>query len=153
MTFPFFKTHCVHHRTHCGDQNSATQCHIHTSPYIFTALPEGVHPYNTGWTFSKTSKTSGEETHQSDWPLAQKHSQPHSTQLQTPGNACKGNPAHLLWGFVNYAHRNMFTLPLKFDIVPAGSTSLNWSRFWVCECLPQTTFNYISSLFFFVEKS
>lgn len=105
------------------------QCYTVSYSWSFIALQERAHPYNADRTFSKTSKTSGEETHQSDWPLAQKHSQPHSTQLQTPENGCKGNPTHLLRGFVNYALWNMFALPLKFDTVPAGSTSLNWSRF------------------------
>lgn len=40
------------------------------------------------------------------WP--KKHSQPHSTQLQTPENACRGSPARALWGFVSYALKYVY---------------------------------------------
>ncbi len=127
--FRLFWTLCAHQRTHCIDQNGATQSHIYAVHTFLWLYEKGLILIIQGRLLAKTSKTSGEETHQSDWPLALKHSQPHSTQLQTPESACRGSPTHLLWGFVNYANGNTLTLPLKFDIVPDGNTGLNWSRF------------------------
>lgn len=121
----FRETRCTHHRTHCIDQ----QCPIHEVHTFFMAQQEWAHPYYKGWTFSQTSKATGEEAHQSDWPLAQKT---HPTTFHTitdTGECLQRKPYPFIVGFVNYAHWIMFTLPLKFDNVPAGSSSLDGSRF------------------------
>lgn len=76
-----------------------------------------------------------------------KHTQPHSTQLHTPENGCRGSPARLLWGSLHCTHWNMLTLPLKFDIAPACNTGHVRIGFESLESSPQTSHSIIPWIF------
>lgn len=100
---PLSYTHCAHHRTHCSDQNRAIQCHHHDAQSFLWPWEK-----RRGLIFIMQSRAKHERPAERKhikvtdlWP--KKHSQPHSTQLQTPENACRGSPARASWGFVSYA--------------------------------------------------